>query len=85
MPRYTYTIPRETKGEGRILMIFSNRHRLPLILGATVPTVQVVLRPSPSSLYPAKPASISKMVRQRPWLSSVKASLLSNKSRVPIE
>ena len=25
MPRYTYTIPRETKGEGRILMIFSKK------------------------------------------------------------
>ena len=25
MPRYTYAIPRETKGEGRILMIFSKK------------------------------------------------------------
>ncbi len=36
MPRYTYTIPRNTKGEGRILMIFSKKSFLWTIASAGV-------------------------------------------------
>ena len=41
MARYTYTIPRNTKGEGRILMIFSKKSFLWTIACAGVGLVLV--------------------------------------------
>ena len=39
MPRYSYMIPRDTKGEGKILMIFSKKSFIGTIIGAAVALV----------------------------------------------
>lgn len=41
MPRYSYTIPRDTKGEGKILMIFSKKSFLWTIISAAVGLVTI--------------------------------------------
>ena len=41
MARYSYMIPRDTKGEGRILMIFTKKSFLGTVLGASIALITI--------------------------------------------
>ena len=41
MARYSYVIPRDTKGEGRILMIFTKKSFLGTVLGASIALITI--------------------------------------------